>query len=189
MSNAIVANTDILDVKSKMIVVRGESVLLDRDVAALYGVETKHINQAVRNNPGRFPEGYVIELCASELQDLRSKFLTANISPKSRVPPKVFTERGLYMLATILKSQRAERATLAIIETYAQLRSMVRDMETLQDLKDGSAEQAAQLAKTGHKLAALIGDNLSTESTKTTIELNLAVLKITHEVTRSKKRK
>ena len=178
MSNAIVANTDILDVKSKMIVVRGESVLLDRDVAALYGVETKHINQAVRNNPGRFPEGYVIELCASELQDLRSRFLTANISPKSRVPPKVFTERGLYMLATILKSQRAERATLAIIETYAQLRSMVRDMETLQDLKDGSAEQAAQLAKTGHKLAALIGDNLSTESTKTTIELNLAVLKI-----------
>ena len=56
MSNAMVANTDILDVKSKMIVVRGESVLLDRDVAALYGVETKHINQAVRNNPGRFPE-------------------------------------------------------------------------------------------------------------------------------------
>ena len=95
MSNAIVANTDILDVKSKMIVVRGESVLLDREVAALYGVETKHINQAVRNNPGRFPEGYVIELCASELQDLRSKFLTANISLKSRVPPKVFTERGV----------------------------------------------------------------------------------------------
>ena len=58
------------------------------------------------------------------------------------------------MLATILKSQRAERATLAIIETYAQLRSMVRDMEALQDLKDGSAEQAAQLTKTGHKLAA-----------------------------------
>ena len=115
MSNAIVANTDVLDVKSKMIVVRGESVLLDRDVAALYGVETKHINQAVRNNPGRFPEGYVIELCASELQDLRSKFLTANISPKSRVPPKVFTERGLYMLATILKGEQAVRTPLAIV--------------------------------------------------------------------------
>ena len=102
---------------------------------------------------------------------------------------KVFTERGLYMLATILKSERAERATLAIVETYAQLRSMVRDMEALQTLKDGSPEQAEQLTKAGHKLAALIGDNLSTESTKTTIELNLAVLKITHEVTRTKKRK
>ena len=83
MSNAIVANIDVLDVKSKMIVVRGESVLLDRDVAALYGVETKHINQAVRNNPGRIPEGYVIELCASELQDLRSKFLTAKPMPQT----------------------------------------------------------------------------------------------------------
>lgn len=177
------------DVKARMISVRGQPVLLDRDVAALYGVETKHVNQAVRNNPGRFLEGYLFELSDDELQNLRSKFLTANISTKSRVPPKVFTERGLYMLATILKSARAERATIAIIETYAQLRSIVRDMEALQTLKDGSPEQAAQLTQAGHKLAALIGDNLSTESTKTTIELNLAVLKITHEVTRTKKRK
>ena len=93
------------------------------------------------------------------------------------------------MLATILKSPRAVATTLAIVNTYAQLRSMVRDMEALQSLKDGSVEQAEQLTKAGHKLAALIGDNLSTESTKTTIELNLAVLKITHEVTRTKKRR
>lgn len=92
-----------------MVVLRGCSVLLDRDVAALYGVETKHVNQAVRNNPGRFPMGYVIELSKDELEDLRSKFLTANVSSKSRVPPKAFTERGLYMLATILKSGRAAR--------------------------------------------------------------------------------
>jgi len=66
---------------------------------------------------------------------------------------------------------------------------MVSDMESLQRLKDGSPEQAKALTSAGHKLAALIGDNLSTESTKTTIELNLAVLKITHEVTRTKRRK
>ena len=186
-NDVIVVDTGI--VRSRMIEVRGCQVLLDRDVAELYGVQTREVNQAVRNNPMRFPVGYVIELSKEELTDLRSKFLTANVSSKSRVLPKVFTERGLYMLATILKSERAARATLAIIETYAQLRSMVRDMEALQTLKDGSPEQAAQLAKTGHKLAALIGDNLSTESTKTTIELNLAVLKITHEVTRTKKRK
>ena len=64
--------------------------------------------------------------------------------------------------------------------------SMVRDMERLQTLKDGSVEQAESLTRAGRKLASLIGDNLSTESTKTTIELNLAVLKITHEVTRAK---
>ena len=101
---------------------------------------------------------------------------------------KVFTERGLYMLATILKGERAVRTTLAIIETYAQVRAMVRDMEALQSLKDGSAEQDSKLTQAGHKLASLIGDNLSTDSTKTTIELNLAVPKITHEVTRAKMR-
>ena len=182
-----IVNIDINAVKSRMLQVRGQQVLLDRDVAALYGVETRIINQAVKNNPEKFPAGYVAELSSDELMTLQSKFLTANISSKSRVLPKVFTERGLYMLATILKGEQAVRTTLAIIETYAQVRAMVRDMEALQSLKDGSVEQASKLTQAGHKLASLIGDNLSTDSTKTTIELNLAVLKITHEVTRSKK--
>ena len=189
MKNGVVSMSDILDVKSKMIVVRGQPVLLDRDVATLYGVETRALNQAVKRNPGRFPEGYIFTMTAEECS--RSQIVTLNGGRGSNLKylPHAFTERGLYMLATVLKSEKAERATLAIIETYAQLRSMVRDMEALQALKDGSPEQAAQLTRTGHKLATLIGDNLSTESTKTTIELNLAVLKITHEVTRTKNRK
>ena len=189
MKNEVVSISDILNVKSKMIVVRGQSVLIDRDVATLYGVETRALNQAVKRNPGRFPEGYIFTMTEAECS--RSQIVTLNGGRGSNIKylPHAFTERGLYMLATVLKSERAERAALAIIETYAQLRSMVRDMETLQTLKDGSPEQAAQLTQAGHKLAALIGDNLSTESTKTTIELNLAVLKITHEVTRTKKRK
>ena len=188
MKNGVVSMSDILDVKSKMIVVRGQSVLIDRDVATLYGVETRALNQAVKRNPGRFPEGYIFTMTEAECS--RSQIVTLNGGRGSNIKylPHAFTERGLYMLATVLKSERAERATLAIIETYAQLRSMVRDMETLQTLKDGSPEQSAQLTQAGHKLAALIGDNLSTESTKTTIELNLAVLKITHEVTRTKKK-
>ena len=188
MGNGIVAISDIIDVKSKMIVVRGQSVLIDRDVATLYGVETRALNQAVKRNPGRFPEGYIFTMTEAECS--RSQIVTLNGGRGSNIKylPHAFTERGLYMLATVLKSERAERATLAIIETYAQLRSMVRDMETLQTLKDGSPEQSAQLTQAGHKLAALIGDNLSTESTKTTIEPNLAVLKITHEVTRTKKK-
>jgi len=188
---------DINAVKSRMLVVRDQQVLLDRDVAALYGVETREVNQAVRNNPDKFPDGFLFQLNAAEFADWKSKFLTSNLSQAEksaikmgmRRAPSAFTERGLYMLATVLKGPLATKATLAIVNTYAQLRSMVRDMEALQSLKDGSVEQAAQLTKAGHKLAALIGDNLSTESTKTTIELNLAVLKITHEVTRTKKRK
>ena len=185
-----VINTDI--VRSRMVVLRGSPVLLDRDVAELYGVQTKEVNQAVRNNPDKFPKGFLFQLEADEIISLRSKILTLEERGRgkhSKYGYKAFTERGLYMLATILRGEIAMRATLAIVNAYVQLRSMVRDMEALQTLKDGSPEQAAQLTKAGHKLAALIGDNLSTESTKTTIELNLAVLKITHEVTRTKKRK
>ena len=183
---------DINAVKSRMLQIRGQQVPLDRDVAALYGVETRVINQAVKNNLEKFPAGYVAELSAHEVEVLRSKFLTLEAKPgkghHSKHGYKVFTERGLYMLATILKGEQAVRTTLDIIETYAQVRAMVRDMEALQTLKDGSIEQATKLTQAGHKLASLIGDNLSTDSTKTTIELNLAVLKITHEVTRTKVR-
>ena len=90
------------------------------------------------------------------------------------------------MLATVLKSARVTQATLALIETYAQVRSMVRDMEAIQTEKAGSPEQANLLTRAGHKLAGLIGENLSAVSRKTTIELNLALLKITHEVTQRK---
>ena len=183
------------EIRQKLITVRGQLVLVDRDVAALYGVETKALNQAVKRNVERFPQGYVFQLDDREFVNWKSQIVTSNLSKDDeasirmgiRRAPYAFTEKGLYMLATVLKSDRAVRTTLAIIETYAQVRAMVRDMEALQTLKDGSVEQSAKLTQAGHKLASLIGDNLSTASTKTTIELNLAVLKITHEVTRSKK--
>ena len=122
---------DINAVKSRILEVRNQQVLLDRDVAALYGVETRVINQAVKNNPEKFPAGYVVELSSDEFATLRSNFLTANVSSKSRVLPKAFTERGLYMLATILKGEQAVRATLAIIETYAEVRAMKRELLAL----------------------------------------------------------
>lgn len=183
------------EIRQKLITVRGQLALVDRDVAALYGVETKALNQAVKRNAERFPQGYVFQLDEKEFANWKSQIVTSNLSTDDeasikmgiRRAPYAFTEKGLYMLATVLKSDRAVRATLAIVETYAQVRAMVRDMEALQTLKDGSVEQSAKLTQAGHKLASLIGDNLSTASTKTTIELNLAVLKITHEVTRSKK--
>ena len=177
---------DIAAVQSRMLTIRNQQVLLDRDVAALYGVETKALNQAVKRNAEKFPEGYILKMTEEECS--RSQFVTLNGGRGSNLKylPYVFTERGLYMLATVLKSARATQATLAIIETYAQVRSMVRDMEAIQTEKAGSSEQASLLTRAGHKLAGLIGDNLSTKSRKTTIELNLALLKITHEVTQRK---
>ena len=185
---------DIAAVQSRMLTIRNQQVLLDRDVAALYGVKTKEINQAIRNNPGKFPEGFVFKLNDEEFENWKSKILTSNLPAREiaiikmgmRRAPYALTERGLYMLATILKGEVATQATLAIVNTYAQVRSMVRDMEAVQTAKMGSSEQANLLTRAGHKLAGLIGDNLSTESRKTTIELNLALLKITHEVTQRK---
>ena len=100
------------EVEEKIVVVRDQKVLLDRDVAELYGVETKRINEAVRNNPRKFREGYMFELTSEESSVLRSKFSTLEQTNgkgrHSKYNFKAFTERGLYMLATILKSQSRE---------------------------------------------------------------------------------
>ena len=80
-------------VQDKIVRLRGQDVILDFAVAEIYGVETREINQAVRNNPRKFPENYIINLDYQEFADLRSNFLIAN-SPKSRTLPKAFTEKG-----------------------------------------------------------------------------------------------
>ncbi len=102
-------------VEDNIIHIRNLDVIIDKDVATLYGIETKRINEAVKNNPEKFSEGYIIELTAEETDFLQSKFSTANISSKTRVAPKAFTEKGLYMLATILKSSKATQTTIAIV--------------------------------------------------------------------------
>ncbi len=90
----------------------------------MYGVETKALNQAVRRNAEKFPKEYMIALSKHDVANLRSQNVTANISNMSRVAPKAFTEKGLYMLATILKSPIATAATFAIIETFAAVREL-----------------------------------------------------------------
>ncbi len=95
--------TSIIEVESEIITLRDQQVILDSDVAELYGVETKRINEAISNNPEKFPKGYVLKLDNQEFNKLRSKFSTAKFQ-KTRQAPKAFTEKGLYMLATILKS-------------------------------------------------------------------------------------
>ena len=176
------------DVESRIVIVRGQHVLLDRDVAELYGVETKRINEAVKNNPEKFPPRCIIYLDEEESAVLRSKFSTIEPSQGkghySKYNFKAFTERGLYMLATILKSPRATQTTLAIIDTFVEVREMARTMEALQKVIDGGTEQQSLLQKTGQLLATVVGNNLSTASTETEIELNFAVVKIKHKFIR-----
>jgi len=185
MANEIVPIT-MADVKDKMIPMRGQMVLLDKDLAELYGVETKRINEAVKNNPDKFPDGYTYAPDNQELANLKSKFSTSSEATwgGNRKKPTAFTEKGLYMLATILKGPRATKTTLSIIETYAQVKEMARTMEALQNVVDGGEQQQNLLQKVGNILAEVVGNNLSTETTETEIELNFAVVKIKHKVIR-----
>ena len=114
------------EVEKKIITLRNQQVILDADVAELYGVETKQINKAVKNNPEKFPEGYIFELLETERNELVKNFHRFEKQKHSSVFPKAFTEKGLYMLATILKSPQAVITTLAIVEAYAKLKELSR---------------------------------------------------------------
>ena len=171
-------------IEDKIIIIRNEQVLLDSDVAEIYGVETKRINEAVKNNPDRFPDGYLLEMTEEESENLKSKFSTSSWGGK-RYTPKVFTERGLYMLATILKSEQAVQTTLAIIETFAKIRNLSRNMQAL-STSETESEQKDLMKKSVEIIAEILDDDLETTDTETTVELNLALLKFKHTIKKKK---
>ena len=131
-----------------------------------------------------FPYGYIFELDKYEKEEVVKNFDHLNGLKFSKVAPTAFTERGLYMLATILKGDRAISTTLAIVDTFVQVRELARTMEALQTVEDGGAQQRTLLQRTGDLLAEVVGHNLSTRTTETEIELNFAVVKIKHKVIR-----
>ena len=174
------------DVQRMIVHVRNQQVIIDADVAKLYGVETKRINEAVRNNPDKFPADYMFALTADELSDLRSKFSSANISPKSRALPKAFTEKGLYMLATVLKSRRATEATFAIIETFAKVRFLKRELVDLHTEAD-KQKRGEKMRHFGEVLTDIVMPDLDTVETESSLELNFFIGKLKHSVRRIKR--
>jgi hypothetical protein len=172
-------------VENKILMLRNQNVILDSDVAELYGVGTKEVNQAVKNNPDKFPAGYILELDNKEFTNLRSKILTTNMN-KTRVFPKAFTEKGLYMLATILKSPRATRTTLAIVETFAKIRELSRTVAELSKSPE-EFKQKTLMQKSGEIIADILGDDLQVTDTETSIEINFALMKFKHTVKQKKK--
>ena len=179
-------NDLILRVEEKMITLRNQQVILDCDVAELYGVETKEINQAVRNNPKKFPEGYIWTLDEQERGKLVKNFDRFEKQKHSSVLPRAFTERGLYMLATILKSSKAVDTTIAIVEVYAKLRELSRVMVELPQQEEGTVIQKELLHRGGQLIEDLVTDVLPKQNTETSFELNLAMFKFRHSVRRGK---
>jgi len=172
------------NIQELILEIRGKNVILDSDVAEIYNLETRDVNKAVKNNPDKFPVGYIFELRKDELDILRGKFSTAKFS-KTRVLPKAFTEKGLYMLATILKSKTATQTTLAIIETFAKMRELSRNIKELTVTKD-KATKDGLLKKSGEIIAEILEDDLKVTDTETFIEVNFAVLKFRHTIKKKK---
>jgi hypothetical protein len=100
-------------------------VILDADLAALYGVTTKRLNEQVRRNRERFPEDFMFRLTESELEDLKSQFATSRSHGGRRYRPYVFTEHGVIMSANVLNSQRAVHASIQVVRAFIQLRQML----------------------------------------------------------------
>jgi len=172
------------DVKSRIILLGETEAILDSDVAELYGVETKRVNEAVRNNPDKFPTGYIRELEKDEWDALKSKFSTSIKGGKVK-PSKTFTEKGLYMLATILKSERATQTTLAIVEPFAKIRHLSRSIKEMSVVRD-KGEQKALMHKSRELIAEILDDDLAVTDSETSIESNFAVLKFKHTVKKKK---
>ena len=205
MSNIVKKGVDLLpalmrEVEGKIVEVRGQKTLLDFHVAALYGVETREVNQAVRNNPRKFPEGYVLELTKEESAALRSKLLTleARRSSYSTLEPtkgrgryskynfKAFTRKGLYMLATCLKSERAADTTVAIVETFDKVQTLKRQLLELHQETD-KEKQASKMKHFGDVLTDIVMPDLQTSETESSLEINFFLGKIKHTVKRVRK--
>ena len=110
-------------IENRIFTIRGQKVMIDRDLAELYEVETKRLNEAVRRNIERFPDDFMLQLTKKEWETLRSQFATANKNiSKVRFPPNAFTEHGILMLSNVLNSKRAINMSIQIIRVFDKLR-------------------------------------------------------------------
>lgn len=191
-----------LNIESFIVELRSQQVILDSDVAHIYGVETRVINQAVQRNKDKFPKGYILSLAKEEWDSLKSQNVISlgktggNLLKSQNATsrggkaklPKAFTEKGLYMLATILKSKQATKATIQIIETFAKVREFSRVAKSLAMEKDKS-QQKKLITKSGELIGGILNQEFAGDaSSETTIELNLAMLKIKHTIKKGRKK-
>lgn len=116
--------------------IRGQQVMLDSDLAEIYGYEVKYLNRQVKRNLERFPEDFMFQVTKDELEELRCQNVTANINPMSRTLPYVFSEQGIYMLATVLKSELAVQQSIVIMRAFKNMRHYILENRQLASKED-----------------------------------------------------
>ena len=177
------------EVESKILELRGQQVILDGDVAQLYQVETRDINKAVKNNVDKFPEGYIITLSKDEKETIIADFDRFHALKHSTALPKAFTEKGLYMLATILKSERATLTTISIIETFTRVREIGRTVLQLPTIQENTPKHQALVQRAGELISDLIvPEELATSESEASIELNFVVAKLKYSIKKKSKK-
>ncbi len=122
-------NTELMtldNICNRVYIIRGQQVMLDCDLAEIYGYEVKRLNAQVKNNISRFPEDFMFQLTKQEVEYLRSNFSTANINSKSRAMPHAFSEQGIYMLATVLRGELAEQQSIFIMRAFREMRHYIK---------------------------------------------------------------
>ena len=117
-------------IANKIYFIRNQKVMLDRDLAALFGIETKVLNQAVKRNMSRFPEDFMFQLTEIEFQNLKSHIVTSSWGG-SRKLPSAFTEHGVLMLSSVLKSDKAIQVNIQIMRIFTKVRQMLLDTTEL----------------------------------------------------------
>lgn len=120
-------------IENKIHIIRGQKVMLDSDLAELYGVETKNLNKAVKRNIGRFPDDFMFQLTQEEFSNLKFQFGTSSWGGKRKLP-NVFTEHGVLMLSSALNSEKAAQVNIQIMRTFVKLRQTV--LEPVQEITE-----------------------------------------------------
>ena len=140
---------------SRIHTIRNQKVMFDFDLAEMYGVETKRLKHAVRRNIERFPEDFMFELTAEEFQNLRTQIASSSWGG-SRYPPFGFTEHGAVMLASILNSETAVKASIFVVRTFIKLRQLISGYHELTERMDGLEEKYdSQFEQVIHALEGL----------------------------------
>ena len=154
-----------ITIENKILVIRGQQVMLDRDLAELYGVETKRLNEQVKRNIVRFPEDFMFQLTRNELESVKSQFATspnnlfAGQEGGTRKLPFAFTEHGVTMLSAVLKSETAIKASIQIVKAFVAMRHFLQNnaqiFAELKSMRQHQIETDVQLNETNRRIDEL----------------------------------
>lgn len=173
-------------IREKIYRIRNVEVMLDSDLAELYGVETRQINQAVTRNFSRFPNDFMFECTEEEWDSIRSQNVTLKAEGRGahrKYAPKVFSEQGVYMLATVLKSQRAADVTIAIMRTFTKMRHYALEYSDLaKQIHELRQEMVANKEWTKERLSAVADAVIMMEDSIESLEETILDIKAASEV-------